>query len=160
MDNKAKIYTLYFVLEDTITAIVNIVNNREYSREKLDADALFHQFMSQAKNLYSDLQYDIVAEMGRTHDRAQEEYGRIANRIESFLGNWKDDNNVGLVLPLWTAVELALSFYFSICENQQNLVYDLEDKLRSGHQKYLSSQSNSETWQHTNSIIKSKLGNF
>ncbi|MCL1472915.1 hypothetical protein [Argonema antarcticum] len=160
MDNKAKIYTLYFVFEDTVTSIGNIVNNREDSREKLDGDRLFHKFLMKGKKQYSDLHYDIVCEIGSANYKAEQEFARIGTRIKSFLGDLRDGNNVDLVFALWIALELALSFYFSICENQPNLVYDLEDKLRLGHQKYLSSQSNSEGWQNTDLIITSKVGNF
>lgn len=160
MDNKAKIYTLYFVLEDTINSICYIVNHRENPREKLDSDALFHKYLNQGKKQYSDLHYDLVCEIGSANYKAEQEYGRIGTRIKGFLGDLRDGKNVDLVFALWIALELALSFYFSIWENQPNLVYDLEDKLRLGHQKYLSSQSNSESWQNTDLIIKLKLGNF
>lgn len=161
MDNQVKIYTLYFVLTDTTTSIGNIVKDRGDSREKLEADALFHKFLSQGKNQYGDLLYDLAAEIGLAHYKAEEEYGRIAKRIESFLGNLRDGKNVGLVFALWIGLESALNFSASICENQPNLVDGLEAKLRLAHQKYLSlSQSNSEEWQNIDSIIKSKLGNF
>lgn len=157
MDNTAKIYTLYFVLIDTITSIVNKKKN---SPDNFDGDELFNSFLTRGKNQYSDLLYDLAAEIGLSHYKAEEEYARIATRITSFLGTLRDGKNVGLVFALWTAVELALSFDFSISENQSDLVYDLEEKLRLGHEKYLTAQSNSEDWQNTDSIIKSKLGNF
>lgn len=160
MDNTAKIYTLYFVFVDTLTSISNIANTKENPGEKFDPDALFNRFLTYGKNQYSDILYDLAAEIGLSHYKAEQEYARIATRITSFLGNLRDGKNVGLVFALWIAVELALSFYFSNCENQPDLVYDLEEKLRLGHEKYLAAQSNSEEWQNIDSIIKSKLGNF
>jgi hypothetical protein len=160
MDNTAKIYTLYFVFVDTLTSIGNIDNNRENPGKKFDTDALFNRFLTYGKNQYSDLHYDLVAEIGGIHSKAEQEYGRIASRIASFLGTLRDGKNVCLVFALWIAVELALSFYSSNCQNQPDLVYDLEEKLRLGHEKYLAAQSNPEEWQNIDSIIKSKLGNF
>ncbi|OKH37146.1 hypothetical protein NIES2119_15130 [[Phormidium ambiguum] IAM M-71] len=157
MDNTAKIYTLYFVLTDTITFIVNKSKN---SSENFDGDELFNRFLTRGKNQYSDILYDLVAEIGLSHYKAEEEYGRIASRIVSFLGTLRDGKNVDLVIALWIAVELALSFYYLNCENQPELVYDLDEKLRLGHEKYLAAQSNSEEWQTIDAIIKSKLGNF
>lgn len=157
MDNTAKIYTLYFVFVDTITSIVNKSKN---SSEKFDGDELFNRFLTRGKNQYSDILYDLAAEIGLSHYKAEEEYGRIASRIASFLGTLRDGKNVGLVFALWIAVELALSFYFANCENQLDLVYDLEKKLRLGQEKYLAAQSNSEEWQTIDAIIKSKLGHF
>ncbi|MCU0540960.1 MAG: hypothetical protein MUE44_02075 [Oscillatoriaceae cyanobacterium Prado104] len=161
MDNRAKIYTLYFVLTDTVNSIADTVKHKQDLIEKYEAVSFFDKFLSQGKAQYSDLMYDIVAEIGISHEKAQQEYGRIARRIESFLGSLRDGQNVGLIFALWTGLELALSFYASICETPAGLVYNLEERLRLEHQKYLSlSQSNSETWQNTDSIIKSKLGNF
>ncbi|MBE9226955.1 hypothetical protein IQ264_16120 [Phormidium sp. LEGE 05292] len=157
MDNTAKIYTLYFVLTDTITSIIHKSKN---SSENFDGDELFNRFLTRGKNQYSDILYDLAAEIGLAHSKAEEEYGRIATRIASFLGTLRDGKNVGLVFALWTAVELALSFDFSISENQPDLVYDLEEKLSLGHEKYLAAQSNSEEWQNIDSIMKSKLGDF
>ena len=157
MDNTAKIYTLYFVLVDTINSIVN---NQKKSKEQFDFDRLFNRFLTYGKNQYSDILYDLAAEIGLSHYKAEQEYARVVTRIASFLGTLRDGSNVGLVFALWIAVELALSFYFSNCENQPDLVYDLEEKLRLGHEKYLAAQSNSEEWENIDSIIKSKLGNF
>lgn len=157
MDNTTKIYTLYFVLTDTITSVVNKSKN---SSEKFDGDELFNRFVTRGKNQYSDILYDLAAEIGLSHYKAEQEYGRIATRITSFLGTMRDGKNVDLVIALWIAVELALSFYYLNCENQPDLVYDLEEKLRLGQEKYLAAQYNSEDWQSIDAIIKSKLGNF
>lgn len=157
MDNTAKIYTLYFVLTDTITSIVNKSKN---SSENFDGDELFNRFLTKGKNQYSDILYDLAAEIGLSHYKAEQEYGRIATRITSFLDTMRDGKNVDLVIALWIAVELALSFYFANCENQPDLVYDLDEKLRLGQEKYLAAQSNSEEWETIDAIIKSKLGNF
>lgn len=157
MNNTAKIYTLYFVFVDTITSIVNKSKN---SPENFDGDELFNRFLTKGKNQYSDILYDLAAEIGLSHYKAEQEYGRIATRITSFLGTMRDGKNVDLVIALWIAVELALSFYYLNSENQSDLVYDLEEKLRLGQEKYLAAQSNSEEWQNIDAIIKSKLGNF
>lgn len=157
MDNTTKIYTLYFVLTDTITSVVN--KSKNYS-ENFDGDELFNRFVTRGKNQYSDILYDLAAEIGLSHYKAEQEYGRIATRITSFLGTMRDGKNVDLVIALWIAVELALSFYYLNCENQPDLVYDLEEKLRLGQEKYLVAQSNPEEWQTIDAIIKSKLGNF
>jgi len=157
MDNTAKIYTLYFVLTDTINSIVNKSKN---SSENFDGDGLFNRFLTRGKNQYSDILYDVAAEIGLSHYKAEQEYGRIATRITSFLGTMRDGKNVDLVIALWIAVELALSFYYLNSENQSDLVYDLEEKLRLGQEKYLAARSNPEEWQTIDAIIKSKLGNF
>ncbi|MFB2939150.1 hypothetical protein ACE1B6_28195 [Aerosakkonemataceae cyanobacterium BLCC-F154] len=157
MDNTAKIYTLYFVLVDTITSICNIPNNKE----KIDGDALFKRFLTYGKEQYSDLHYDLVAEIGGIHSKAEQEYAKIATKIINFLGSLREGKNIDLIFTLWIAVELAFSFHSSLCKNQPNLFDDLENQLRLGQQKYLTlSQSNSEEWQNLDSIIKAKLGNF
>jgi hypothetical protein len=162
MDNKAKVYTLYFAIEDVIASICRIVNDRENSK-KVKSDELFNRFWIKAKNKYSALNYDLVAEMGLTNSKAEEEFASIALAIKSYLGILETNSHCYLIYSLWFALN-AVIVEHSLTDtsaNQHDFYYEIRDRLNLGSQRYLSlSQANIEEWQLIDSIIKSKLGDF
>ena len=162
MDNKAKVYALYFAIDDVITSICRIVNDRE-SPKKVNSNELFNRFWTKAKNKYSVLNYDLVAEMGMTNTKAEEEFTSIASAIKIYLGALETNSYCYLIYSLWFALN-AVIVEHSLADpsvNQHDFYYEIRDRLNLGSQRYLSlSQANIEEWQHIDSIIKSKLGDF
>ncbi len=161
MNNQEIIYTLFFVLEDSLQASESIIQPQTSATETLDRDKLFQKFFKEAKRQYSDLHYDLVAEIGSARTKAEDEFGKLTRRIQSTVAQLKERRNLDLVFTLWIALELALSFYFSQGGKDLSWSDNLAEKVKLANQQYLSlSQANSENWQQTDAMIKSKLGNF
>lgn len=163
MNNTAKIYTLFFALEGIIPLICRLCNEREQYQEISNSDELFNKFVSRAKQRYSDLKYDLVCEMGLTQTKAEEEFGKLASTIISFLGEFDKNRPYDLyrIYCLWLAYNSALNEYWfiSLSQNKPNLDDERKERLRLAYLQYESESSNPDLsgWEKTQSRVEAKF---
>ncbi|CAD5965270.1 hypothetical protein PCC9214_03450 [Planktothrix tepida] len=136
MNNRAKIYTLYFAIENLILSI-NEIANHPGNLAKSDNQEIFNTIFAEAKRQYYRLKKSEKSKILIIKFHAERALEKLTSRIENYLGELEDDN-LELIYSLWITLDFALSRYFLVKVDKSNLIHEIEDRLRFGYQKYLS----------------------